>query len=176
MKQLNFLGAPKSAAGQDAKKLQPESLKFEIFVDGASRGNPGAAGVGIYCKKNGTTFFKQGFFIGFGTNNFAEYAALLCALFLLKAKLENVEKPLLNVYSDSQLLVYQINGLYKTKNPMIKIFMQRMRKLLQHFSWSVIHIPREKNAMADALANQGLDEKIELSPELKKLINPNLPD
>jgi ribonuclease HI len=143
---------------------------FEIFVDGASRGNPGQAGIGIFCRKNQATFFKHGFFVGYGTNNFAEYCALICGLFILKQKTALLVQPRVNIFSDSQLLVYQINGLYKTKNAAIKIFIGKARALLMHFSWSAIHIRREKNSVADELANLGIDKQIALPPELKQLI------
>lgn len=176
MKQLNFLTTEKQElpALEDRKPVKERSPQFEMFVDGASKGNPGAAGVGIFCLKNRVTFFKYGFFIGFGTNNFAEYCALLCGLALLKERTAELTKPKLNVFSDSQLLVYQINGLYKTKNAVIKLFTLKIRELLQGFSWSIMHVPREKNTVADSLANKGIAERIELSTELKNLINPEV--
>lgn len=174
MKQLTFLKASKSTPAIEDKKGLPKDGKtlFELYTDGASKGNPGPAGVGIYCLKNRAIFFKQGFFAGYGTNNFAEYCALLCGLAILKKQTAEISKPRLNIFCDSQLLVYQINGLYKTKNLVIINFTSKIKSLLQNFSWSIMHIPREKNKEADKLANQGIVERIELPNDLKHLINP----
>ena len=99
----------------------------------------------------GAEFFEQ------KTNNQAEYLALRLALREIYAKLGdgNVD---LNVFMDSQLVVEQMNGNYKVKNANIKPLFQEVRRIADQFkSFTISHVPREENAVADALANQAMD-------------------
>ncbi len=166
MKQTNFLSI--YAPDNNSKKIV-QTEPVHLFVDGASRGNPGPAGIGIFCKQGRTEIFKKGFFIGKHTNNFAEYSALVCGLqIVLDFFKKNHNTPHhLKIFSDSQLVVFQIKGLYKVKNPIIKQLFEKAQKLLSNFSWTITHILREKNQIADQLANQGLNGK---SPPPKKLL------
>src|SRR5437868_5897704 len=79
---------------------------YKLFIDGASRNNPGPSGAGIFILKDGELLHKEGFFLGSKTNNQAEYMALLIGLFILKKKLES--HSLVHIISDSQLLVRQL--------------------------------------------------------------------
>ena len=124
--------------------------RLEIFVDGSSRGNPGRAGCGVVIRdQEGTILLEEGFHLGEMTNNGAEYNGLVIALeeaLLLKA--DSV-----TVYSDSELLVRQMNGQYRVKHPQLRILYQRAVRLSQGFaSCRIEYVPRERNEAADRLA------------------------
>ena len=131
---------------------------FVINVDGASRGNPGPAAAGwvIRDARDGQVLIEEGLFLGDETNNRAEYLALLFALedaMLLRA--DEVA-----VRSDSELLVKQMTGAYRVKNPGLKGLHQRVTRLAAGFaSFRVEHVPREDNRDADRAANAALDAR-----------------
>jgi ribonuclease HI len=126
---------------------------LEIFIDGASKGNPGESGVGIVIYRDGTVIKNISSYIGYATNNVAEYTALLYALeeaLLLKAKS-------LKINTDSQLLARQLNKIYKVKNKNIINLYNRTVHLLTGFEKVLInHIPREENVIADRLATKAI--------------------
>ncbi len=127
----------------------------KIFTDGASRGNPGPAALGVvFYDENNTLLaeFKQ--CLGNQTNNYAEYMAVIKAL---EISLDRGARSL-DVYCDSQLLVRQMSGEYKVKSPQIKeLFIQTRQLTRQFLRVSFHHVKREFNKEADALANQALD-------------------
>ncbi|UCF32058.1 MAG: ribonuclease HI family protein [bacterium] len=124
------------------------------MVDGAARGNPGPAGAGFLVMGRGWTTVRRGEYLGEATNNVAEYQALLFGLEeAVKAGAVRVR-----ICSDSELLVKQMTGEYRVKNPRLKdLFMraQRMASNLKDVTYS--HIPREENKEADRLANMAID-------------------
>lgn len=130
---------------------------YSLYTDGASRGNPGDSGAGIILKDSkGTTLKKIRKYLGRGTNNQAEYNALLLGLNLAKGA--GAKK--LNVYLDSELVVKQVRGEYRVKNSEIKPLHQNVMKMIQAFDKiDILHIPREINGEADLLANQAIDLK-----------------
>lgn len=129
---------------------------LEIFVDGACSGNPGEAGIGIIINRDGKTIKKISKAIGKGTNNIAEYSALICALqeaLILKAKK-------LTIFTDSELVFRQVTGLYKIKNDKLKILCDQVQILMQGFDHvGLNHVRREKNKEADSLATRSLKKK-----------------
>ena len=129
--------------------------EISLFVDGASRGNPGPAGIGVVLRDGGNRTFKEfGKFIGETTNNVAEYTALICGL--QEALIQKVER--ISVYTDSELLARQLQGKYKVKEPRLKALHQQARYLIQGFHrFGIHHLPREENRRADKLANQAID-------------------
>ena len=133
------------------------SNKWELRVDGASRGNPGQSGAGIYIKKNSEDFYKDGFFLGTRTNNEAEYLAVLIGVLVLKKDIKKGEH--LTIISDSQLLICQFNGSYRVKKPELKVLNDAVVQQLQGIYCTFVHVERAYNAVADALANQGIDKK-----------------
>jgi len=138
--------------------------KVIAYTDGASRGNPGpAAAAFILSDPAGTRLQAKAFFIGRTTNNVAEYTAIIKAL--RAAKEIGVKE--LTVFSDSELLVRQINGKYKVKSEQIRPLFQQAVELLSEFkNYKVRFIPREKNKEADKLVNQALnlERDIEAKP------------
>src|SRR5437868_5008693 len=88
---------------------------WTLFVDGASRNNPGPSGAGIYIVKNNILVIKRGYYLGIKTNNQAEYLALLLGLFILMEHREAEDQ--VRIISDSQLLVRQLVGMYKVRHP-----------------------------------------------------------
>ena len=126
-----------------------------IYTDGASRGNPGAASVGVYViDKNEKVVAEISKRIGIQTNNVAEYSALLFGL--LEAKKNNAEKVL--VRADSELMVRQMKGEYKVKAEGLKSLFRQCQELAKSFvSIKYEHVPRDANHEADRLANEALD-------------------
>lgn len=134
-------------------KITPPDSTIEIYIDGASRGNPGESGIGILFKDNEQYNFKK--YIGIGTNNNAEYTALITALEIaLKSGLSR-----LNVNTDSMLVASQINGSWKVKDPEIRILFSKAKSLIEKLEdFSITHIRREFNSDADRLANEAINE------------------
>ncbi|MEF3280570.1 MAG: ribonuclease HI family protein [Elusimicrobiota bacterium] len=149
----------------DKKKLQVKKIK--IYIDGASKGNPGeGACSAIFLNDNGEIIAEEGRVLGICTNNFAEYSSLHLALTV--ARKYNAER--LEILSDSELLVKQFNGEYKVKDKKLKELMDIIKKEAKNFkSITLIHIPREKNKIADNFVNNLLKAKKMNKPEQKKL-------
>ncbi|MCX5713613.1 MAG: ribonuclease HI family protein [Candidatus Omnitrophica bacterium] len=124
--------------------------RLEIYIDGASKGNPGPAGVGVVICRKGAVVKNISRYIGTATNNFAEYNALIFGLeeaLILKAES-------LVIYSDSQLVCRQIKKEYKVKSiNIIGLYNQAQRLLSAFKEISIKNIPREENRGADKLAN-----------------------
>jgi len=130
--------------------------KVIAFIDGASRGNPGPASVGVVFQdgKGGTlkTLSEQ---IGVATNNTAEYFGLIFAL--QEALMMGVKE--IEIFADSELLVKQFRGEYKVKEESLKQLMALVKHLRQGFKKiTIAHVPREQNKLADREANKALDE------------------
>lgn len=136
-------------------------MTIHAFIDGASRGNPGESGIGVLFKnEKGKIVYAIGGYIGSGTNNIAEYVALLACL--KKAKEMKCSK--LVVHSDSELVVKQVKGEYKVRDAEIKKQFQRVMKVLKFapYRFEIKHVRRERNREADILANAGIDARIKL--------------
>jgi ribonuclease HI len=125
------------------------------FIDGGSRGNPGNAGAGVHLELNGIPWRGLYRYLGSRTNNYAEYSALLQALqYTLQHGYRKIR-----VYSDSELLVRQILGQYRVKNPVLQELYREAKALIQRLdAFKIQHIPREQNQLADGLANRAQDE------------------
>ena len=158
-----------SRAGMDdeAKKIVLRTLQkskesnmgeVKLYTDGGSRGNPGhSAGAFVICEMDDNVVEKSGFYIGIATNNQAEYRALLKGL--QKVKALGVRK--LNVFMDSELIVKQLNGLYKIKNKDLEPLYRQVKELANNFTEiSFTHVPRLMNKEADDEVNRILDQKV----------------
>ncbi|MFO7152861.1 MAG: ribonuclease HI family protein [Bacillota bacterium] len=129
--------------------------RLKIYVDGASRGNPGDAGIGIVMlDEDGNVVKEICDYIGQTTNNIAEYTALVTAMKeAIEVGCEEIE-----VFSDSELMVKQIKGEYQIKNEGLKRLYSQVSQLMKEFrSFSINHVKREFNKRADELANEGID-------------------
>ena len=130
---------------------------FELYVDGASKGNPGHAGVGVVICREGKPAASLSRYIGTVTNNVAEYMALLYGLqeaLIMKAAR-------LVVHTDSELMYRQLTHQYKVRHPAIAVLYQQAVRLCQAFEKvSIRHIPREQNREADRLATQAVREAL----------------
>ncbi|MDD3726666.1 MAG: ribonuclease HI family protein [Candidatus Ratteibacteria bacterium] len=126
-----------------------------VYIDGASKGNPGKASIGVVIYSNKNLLKKIGASIGDATNNVAEYIALITAL--IECLYYKPEK--LTIKSDSQLLVRQMQGSYKVKDRYLqKLQFIATRLISLYNSVSFIHIPREENKEADRTAENVLKE------------------
>ena len=128
------------------------------FTDGAARGNPGESGIGVVFKdESGATLSTVYGYIGEATNNVAEYRALLaCLKSAAKTKCSR-----LIVNSDSELMVRQLQGKYKVKDPTLKSAFLKVHRLLSkvEFDFEIRHVRRDLNKEADQLANLGIDSR-----------------
>ena len=132
----------------------PEAV--ELYTDGASRGNPGPAGAGALLLEQGTgkELARLRRALGTATNNEAEYAAVLLGL----AEARRLGASSVALYADSELVIKQLKGEYKVKHPVMKERHQEAMRLLAGFkAWRAAHVPRERNKVADQLANEALD-------------------
>lgn len=130
---------------------------WTIYIDGASRNNPGPSGAGIFMKKDGEVVGREGFYLGKKTNNQAEYYALVLALYFLNEYAHTQD--MIHIVSDSELLVKQIKGLYKVKNEGLLPLFNIARSLMKFSNLSMKHVLRADNKDADKLANLGVDSK-----------------
>jgi ribonuclease HI len=127
-----------------------------MHIDGASRGNPGPAAYAVVLARPGLPVVEEADTIGKATNNVAEYTALVEGL-QLAAEL-GVKH--LSVFSDSELMVKQMNGLYRVKNPELLDLYNEARRLASGFEkLTITHVRREQNSRADAIGNDALDGK-----------------
>jgi ribonuclease HI len=132
-------------------------ILLTINIDGASRGNPGPSGIGIVLTKGNLKINEYREFVGYMTNNQAEYVALKKAL-KIASTLDDDE---ITILSDSEVLVKQRNSLYKVRSKQLKIIFREINNLEKYFRIvNYKHIPRQKNRYADLLANKAIDEYI----------------
>jgi ribonuclease HI len=134
--------------------LPTEPLYHLVYSDGASRGNPGPAAIGaVIYDPEGREAYRLGRRLGTATNNEAEYRAAIAALeAALALGARRVE-----LRMDSELVVRQMSGRYRVRNPRLARLHARMLALRQRFEEVVVrHVPRTENRLADALANQAL--------------------
>jgi phosphoribosylglycinamide formyltransferase-1 len=129
--------------------------KIVAYIDGGSRGNPGPAAAGfVLSDESGNQLQAKGIFLGRKTNNEAEYIALVKAI----ETAQQLGAEQLMIFSDSMLLVRQIQGQYKVKSDNIRLLYRQAYELLNQLkSWDIQHILREKNSIADGLVNKALD-------------------
>ncbi|NOY79234.1 MAG: ribonuclease HI family protein [Calditrichaeota bacterium] len=132
------------------------SLKLTAIVDGASRGNPGDAAIGILVRdEEGKEIKRIARVIGKATNNVAEYTAFITCL----EELKGYDVSELTVFTDSQLLARQLSGLYKVRDPKLKELFQKAQILIEsvQFPVNIVNVPRTQTKEADQLANQALN-------------------
>ncbi len=128
---------------------------MSLWTDGAARGNPGPAGAGAVLRgRQGETVAELSCYLGEATNNVAEYEAL--RLGLEEALRRGVQQ--IEIFMDSELVVRQVEGRYRVRQPHLVPRLDSVRRLLARFeSYRISHVPREQNLRADQLANLAID-------------------
>ena len=131
-------------------------MKAILYSDGASRGNPGPAGAGaVLLDADGHVIAELTKFLGVTTNNVAEYQGFIIGL--EEARRRGVDD--LDVRMDSKLVVEQVSGRWKIKHPNMKPLALKAGELFATFpTRTIVHVPRDANAIADALSNRAIDE------------------
>ena len=126
------------------------------YIDGGARGNPGPAGYGVHIIDQGGNVLAELYeAIGTATNNIAEYRGLLAALEWAVAH----GHTRLHIKSDSQLLVHQMNGVYRIKHPgLLPLYRQARHLMAKVGAVTLEHVRREQNKEADRLSNLGMDQ------------------
>jgi ribonuclease HI len=139
--------------------------RLEIYIDGAAKGNPGPAGIGVIVCQNGEVLKNIANYIGNATNNVAEYTALIFAL--QEALIQRAE--CVKVNTDSQLLYRQMNKEYKVKHPQILGLYNQAAHLIGSFKEVYFsYIPREQNRGADKLATGAIKEALKKNRSLRQ--------
>ena len=150
-------------------KGQRPGHRLVLYIDGASRGNPGRAGAGVWITNGeGEKISEVSRFLGHKTNNEAEYWALLLGL----REAKRLRGDRIQIFTDSQLVERQIKGVYRVRDSNLKALHRTVLQNLNTFSsFEIKSIPREENEEADRLANQAIQRTIakEEGRELKKL-------
>lgn len=133
-------------------------MTYKLFTDGGARGNPGPAAIGFVIMKGGRTIEKKGRVIGHGTNNEAEYNALIDGLTACRA----YTKGPIQCFSDSKLMVNQLAGTWKVKSDSLRVLYNQAKAVTKHFTGLTIrHVHREDHGIrkADKLVNRALDRQ-----------------
>ena len=165
MKQLRLFGSEDDINSNitDTPKHQ-----WKLYVDGASRNNPGPSGAGIYLLKDNVVIEKQGYFLGVKTNNEAEYLALILGMLLLRQFVTAADEVF--IISDSQLLIRQLQGKYRVRTDTLKPFYAVAHTLISAVNPKMMHVLRAENTEADKLANLGVDKKRAIPAEFVLLL------
>jgi len=131
-----------------------KELVLDVYIDGASRGNPGEAGAGVWITdENGAEVGEASRYLGHKTNNEAEYWALLLGL----EEAKRLGGHTVRVFTDSELIARQVKGIYRVKDMKLRALYKTVIQNLQGFSsFAIESIPRELNREADRLANQAI--------------------
>ncbi len=141
---------------QNISKRLDDDIAVKLYVDGAADLHTKTAGIGGVFYRNGDELFSFSEFIGSATNNESEYKALIKGL----EESHNLNILSIDIFADSELVVKQINGNYKVKNERMQVLYSKAISLLGKFNrWSINHVPREKNSVADKLSKDGMKQK-----------------
>ncbi len=134
-------------------------MRVSLYCDGASRGNPGPSGAGVVLlDEKGEQIFELSRYLDNGTNNEAEYRALVRGL----EAAADLGVKRIEIFSDSELVVRQLSGKYKVRNPRLRsLFDQAVSRLQQFDDYAIFHVGRELNQQADLLANEAIDRGLQ---------------
>jgi ribonuclease HI len=134
-----------------------DSEVITLYVDGAAKGNPGPAGIGVRIELKGVVLSEHSEFIGEATNNVAEYKALIYGLEIVR----RYRVTRVDVVSDSELMVRQLNGEYKVKNSKLLPLYDFVVDIVGSMDvFTIRHVSRSENRHADHLANKGISEAL----------------
>jgi ribonuclease HI len=134
-------------------------MSVSLYCDGASRGNPGPSGAGVVLlDEKDEQFFELSRYLDSGTNNEAEYRALVRGL----EAAADLGVKRMQIFLDSELVVKQLNGKYKVRSPRLRsLFDQAVSRLQQFDDYAIFHVGRELNQQADRLANEAIDRGLQ---------------
>jgi len=135
-------------------------MKLNIYTDGGSRGNPGHSGCGIVIYDRHSLIYQKSYYLGIKTNNQAEYMGLINALNWLVKNQSDRSIDQVTIYMDSQLIVRQMQGLYKVKSVNLRPYFTQAKNIIDQLPFPVtfVHILRDKNKLADQLANLAMNK------------------
>ena len=150
--------ADSAAAGQEGEP-GTRMVSVSLYCDGASRGNPGPSGAGVVLlDEKGEQIFELSRYLDNGTNNEAEYHALVRGL----EAVADLGVKRIEIFSDSQLVVRQLSGKYKVRNARLRSLFDQAVSILQQFDdYDIFHVGRELNQQADRLANEAIDRGLQ---------------
>lgn len=136
---------------------------ISIYSDGGARGNPGPAAYGFVIVSEGKVLAKKYKYLGNATNNTAEYKGLIGALEYMHNNKTLTSFARVDFYLDSELIVKQLTGKYRVKNPDLKLLHDWVMKLVKglNVKSTFTHVPRQENKLADSLVNKALDEHLQ---------------
>jgi probable phosphoglycerate mutase len=138
-------------------------MNISVYTDGGSRGNPGISGYGLVIyDDNKKILFQESKYLGVKTNNEAEYSGLVGALEWIEKNKDSLKISQINFFSDSQLMIRQLQGIYKVKAPNLKPLFDKSKKIIDLIKVPISFkdVRREFNELADELANQAMDHKL----------------
>lgn len=152
----NLIAQVEGMIPESSKLQSADNSEILVFVDGGSRGNPGPSACACIIKIGNSTI-KANRFLGNGTNNEAEYSAVILAIEKLKEI--GICNRKVKFFSDSQLTMKQLSGEWRIKEPRLQSFTQQIYNILEEMKLQAEfnYIPREQNSEADKLTNQALD-------------------
>lgn len=137
-------------------------MEINVYTDGGSRGNPGHSGYGLVIyDDHQNILYQEARYLGIRTNNEAEYSGLIGALNWINTNKNNYPITQINFHSDSQLMIRQLQGIYKVKAPNLIPIFRQAKELIASISLPFVFqdVRREFNRLADELANRAMDEK-----------------
>ena len=151
--------AAKSGRGNPESDISLGISDFVLYTDGACRGNPGEAGAGAVIQdREGNVINEKKAYLGISTNNVAEYMGMVLGL----KEVLKLGGTVVHIFSDSELMVKQLEGHYSVKSKSLMVLYSEVKELLKKFvGYDINHIDRGKNHYADRLANEAIDEKIQ---------------
>ena len=138
-------------------------MQINVYTDGGSRGNPGHSGYGLVIYDDQQNIlYQESKYLGIKTNNEAEYSGLIGALNWININKDMYSIAQVNFHSDSQLMIRQLQGLYKVRAPNLIPIFQQAKELIRQINlpFKFQDVRREFNQLADDLANQAMDQKI----------------
>ena len=137
-------------------------MLINVYTDGGSRGNPGISGYGLVIYEDKKILYQESKFLGIKTNNEAEYSGIIAALEWIKKNKNIYQITQINFFADSQLMIRQLQGIYKVKAPTLLPLFAQVQQLLIQINLPVKYndVRREFNKLADELANQAMDKRL----------------
>ena len=148
-------------SGADGQEVEPSRrmMRVSLYCDGASRGNPGPSGAGVVLlDEKGEQIFELSRYLDKGTNNEAEYRALVRGL----EAAADLDVKRIEIFLDSELVVRQLSGKYKVRNARLRSLFDQAVSILQQFDdYAIFHVGRELNQQADRLANEAIDRGLQ---------------